>query len=407
MNNLFLKLKNLPLFLSAAFFFTAGTLIIINLITLIPSKQISALNEGFNSAITALFAFTACVMINWMATKNTKKAVAAGYCVLLFDAVLFTLCAVHISFILSIVLSLLLLFFFEKYNLLPAFCISALISFSAALVIGLSYDLLFSLLKSLCDILKGRGALFGAVSNVYSLLFSENLSKLFYHKDYSGTAFVNSKVVSGVIDVFKVQKVAGLNVSKYLSGKYFVNIFVSTGLFLLLYQKLEKEMKTAFVLCFALAFLFGDVRLLALFVLVYNPIMYFGYLLLIIVSYLTAYFLDIRIAFLKAGSLFELFKYIEKPVYFIITGLVIMVLTYFIESLILSKFDFHSKSFLPRNVKKLIDALGGRKNIEKLTDNMLYVKNPNLINILNIDCDIKGNAITLHSDELELIKEYV
>ena len=405
MNELFKRLKNLPFYLFPAFFFCAVTLII-NTLSLIPSKQMNALYEGIYSEITALFAFAACVMIVWFCCKNTKKAVAAGFCILLFDAVLYTLCSVHISFLFSIILSLVFLFFFEKYSLISAFGICFIISLTIALGLGLSYDLLFSLLKTLCSSLKGKGALFGAVNNAYSLMFSDNLSKLFYHMDYSGTAYVNSEIITGVVDIFTAQQVPGVNVSKYLSGKYFVNIFVSAGLFGLLYQKLEKEQKTAFLICFALAVLFGDVRLFALFILVYNPLLYFGYLLLIFVSYLTAYFLDIRIVFYKSGSLFELFKYIEKPVYFIITGLVITVLTYFIERIILSRFDFQKKKYLPSDVKKLINALGGDRNIEKITGETLYVKNPNLINILSVDCEIKGNAVNLYKDDLELIKEY-
>ena len=177
-------------------------------------------------------------------------------------------------------------------------------------------------------------------------------------------------------------------------------------MFLLLFKKFENEQQIAFACCFGLAVVFGDVRLFSLFILVYNPMMYFGYLLVTAISYLSAYLLDIRIAFLKTGSLFELFKYMEKPVYFIITGLVITVLTYFLESLILSKFDFQSRKILPLEIRKIVIALGGYRNIERISDEKVILKNPNLVNILNLDCEIKGSEVTLHPDDLCALKAY-
>ncbi|MBQ9531162.1 MAG: hypothetical protein IJR70_03715 [Eubacterium sp.] len=406
MNTLFIRLKNLPFYLCPAFIFTAGTMIFINLLTLIPSENMNALYDGLHSGITALFAFSGATFIIYFICKNTKKAVAAGYCVLLFDAVIYSICKVHISFVFVVILSLIFSFFFERGSLLAAFSVCSLISVITALSIGISYEYLFELLKAFCSSLKGKGALFGIINNAYSLLFSDNLSKLFYHKDYSGTAFVNSEIVTGVIDIFKAQKVAGIGVSKYMTGKYFVNIFVSSGLFLLLYQRFEKEQKMAFLLCFAIAVVFGDVRLFALFLLLYNPLMYLGYLFLIAVSYLSSYLLDIRIVFLKSGSLIELFRYLNKPVYFILAGLVITALTYFSESIILSKFDFQNRRIFPYGVKKLIAALGGERNIERIKENELTVRNPNLINILALDCEIKGNTVTLYPDDISALKPF-
>ena len=406
MNNLFLRLKNLPIYLCPAFIFTAGTLLVINIITLIPSKRFEALYEGVNTAIPALFAFAACALIVFYVCKNSKKAIAAGYSILLFDVVLFSLCNVHISFVFSIILSLLFSFVFERFNLVSAFTFCAVISLVLALLSGLGYDYLFSLLKALCSKLKGRGALFGLVNNAYSLFFSYNLSKLFYFKDYSGTALSESGIITGVIDIFKAQKVAGINVSKYLTGKYFVNVFVSLGLLLLLIRKLEEEKQAAFFISFLVAVIFGDVRLFALFILVYNPLMYIGYLFLVFVSYLSAFLLDIRIVFLKSGSLFELFKYMDKPVYFFLAGLVITVLTYFLESIIISKFDFQSSRFIPFEVRRIIKALGGERNIEKVRGDCVILKNSNLVDILSLDCEVHGNSVSLYSDEISLLKQY-
>ena len=325
---------------------------------------------------------------------------------MLFDLTLFSLCKVHISLVFAIILSIIFSFVFEKQNLLYGFIICALMSFVLAVAIGLSYDSLFSLLKGLCSFLKGRGSLFGAVNNAYPLLFSDNLSALFYHKDYSGSAYSNGRIISGVIDMFSAQKAAGVNASKYLSGKYFVNIFLSTGVFALLYQRLEREQKNAFLLSFLLALIFGDVRLFSLFLLIYNPLMYLGFLILIFISYFTAYLLDIRMVFMRNGSLFELIKYRDKLGYFIIAGLVLCILTYFAQSIILSKFDFQSRKILPYEVRKIISALGGERNIERIQGDEIHLKNPNLIDILRLDCEIRGSTVILNNDDIKSVKEF-
>lgn len=89
-----------------------------------------------------------------------------------------------------------------------------------------------------------------------------------------------------------------------------------------------------------------------------------------------------------------------------ITGFVIAVMTYFLFQIVISKFDIEKKKLLPKEVKKIVVALGGEKNIERIKMDKLYVKNPNLIDVLKLDCDINGNEITLHYGDLELIKEY-
>ena len=406
MTNLFYRLKNLPFYLFAPFFFCAFVLIIINLLSLFPADSFDALYSGISQAITSLFSFCSAAFITHFTCKNSKKAFAAGFCILLFDAVLFSLCSVHISFVFGIVFSLFFAAVYKKNALYQGFYLCALISLVAALAAGLLYDYFYSLLKLICFSLKGRGALFGAVNNLYSLLFSNNLSELFLHKDYSGTAFSGGRIVSGVIDIFEAQGFAGINASRYLSGKYFVNIFVCTPIFLLLYSRFERNGKNAFLLCFILGAVFGDIRLFSLFLLIYNPLMYLGFLLMIIISYFSAYLLDIQMVYLKEGSIFEMMKYIDKPVYFLAAGFVLAVLCYFFQRIILSKFDFQSRRILPYEVKKLVNALGGEDNIQKVDEERVELRNSNLIDILKLDCDIRGNSAFLNHDDLSLLKKF-
>ena len=71
-----------------------------------------------------------------------------------------------------------------------------------------------------------------------------------------------------------------------------------------------------------------------------------------------------------------------------------------------SRFDIMNGRYLPKHIKALVTALGGEDNLLKIDGDTLLVKNPNLIDILKIDCEIRQNAVSLYKDELELIKEY-
>ena len=406
MSELLYRLKHLTGYTAYAFVFCAFILIVINIIALFPAELFESLYIGISRGVGALFSVISCFLITYYICKNSKKAVAAGGCLLLFDLILFSLCSVHISFVIGLVLSLLFAFVFSKNSLLGGALICFFISLVLDLIIGLSNDLLLSSLKALCLALKGRGALFGAVNNLYSLLFSDRLSRLFLNKEYSGTAFLNGRIISGVLNIYKAQKAAGINASRYLAGKYFANSFVALGVYLNIYSKIEKEEQTGLTLCLFLSVIFGDVRLFALFILIYNPLMYLGYLLTVFISYLTAGLLDISLVYFKEGSVFELIKYRSRMIYFLIAGLVIMALSYFLQRLIISKFDFQSRKILPSEVQKIVDALGGSSNIQRISGSELYVKNANLIDILRLDCDIRGNLVTLNYDDLSLLKHF-
>ena len=403
MNDLFYRLKNLPIYLCPAFAFCAALLILINTISLFGFDE---LYSGVSAAAPVLFSCASALLMCHYSCKSFKKALAAGFCILAYDAVLFSLCSAHISFVFGIILSLFFSYIAKRFPIYQCFLICIFTVLVLSLSAGLSYEYLYSVLKKLCGILKGRGALFGAVNNLYSLLFSNNLSSLFFHKDYSGTAFSGGRIVSGVLDIFEAQGVAGTNASRYLSGKFIVNIFVCSALFLLINKRLDKNEKTALFICFLLAVLFGDIRLFSLFLLIYNPLMYLGFLLITAISYFSAYLLDVQLVYFKEGGIFELIKYRDKVLYFILAGFVIAVLTYFFEKIILSKYDFQSRKILPYDVKKIVSALGGDENIERINGERVELKNPNLIDILRLDCDIRGNNAYLNYDDLILLNKY-
>ena len=348
-----------------------------------------------------LFAFLLPLCAVYYSTKGFKKAMASGLCCLASSVVFSSFSGFHFSLMLSLLFAFICVKLFSSVKMVYGFAALILISLALGFALGLGYEYLFAFLKSAAVKLKGRGALFGAINNAYELFVSKSLSSLFYNTSYSISVINQNGIISGVMNVF-----SGRAVSQYLTGKYFVNTALTLGLFASLYKRVEGEVKLSLIAVCALAFVFGEVRLLCLFILIYNPVLYFSYLLCVFVSYLTPSLLDLRIGFKENASLFELFTYGNGFGYFISVFAVLAVLMYFVSRLVLARFDISRGRYVPKSVKLLVNALGGEDNLERLEGDILFVKNPNLIDIIKIDCDIRQNAVSLYQDEIELLKEY-
>lgn len=356
---------------------------------------------SFAGAAELTLAFLFPLFVVYYALKSFKKAAVSAFCV-------FSSCLVFYGFsgsFYSVLFSALLSFLCVKalggikyiWGAAGLFIICVAIGAGS----GLSYEYLYSLLKIIAKALADKGALFGTVNSFFELAVSPELSKLVYRTSYSGAVVDMNGIKSGVADIL-----AGRGVAKLLTGKYLVNISLTIGIFAVMFKRLKGAQLTAFCsICFV-ALVFGDARLLCLYILFYNPVLYIGYLFCVFVAYFIPSLIDLRIGFKFNASLFELFRYGNRWGYFIILAFVIAVLTYFVLRLIFSRFDIMKGRYLPKSVKIIVNALGGENNLERIEGETLYVKNPNLIDILKIDCEIRQNAVSLYSDEIELLKEY-
>lgn len=387
--------------------FLASFILVENLILLLPIEEGDTLYNYFSSGFSLLFCVIISGFIGYAYTKNTKKTIIISFSVSLSSMIIFALCGEYLSIIFAILISYFFSIIYKNIEIIYGFYILLAISVVFGVLIGTVYPYLYDLLKLFCNAVQNKRSLFGVINNAYTLLFTDNFEKFFYYKNYGTVVFVDKNILSGVKDIFAhTINNPGEIISKLMSGKYFVNIFVSLGVFFSLFKKLDSERNAAVaVLCFT-ALLTGEIKLLSIYLLLFNPILYIGYLGLIWISYFMSALLDIRIGFLRQGSIPELIKYGNNWLYFIITGIVIAVLTYFVFTIIMSKFNLSDKRFLPGNVKKLVNSLGGEKNIEKISNGKLYVYNPNLIDVLKVDCDIHENEVLLLQDDLDLLTDY-
>ena len=351
-----------------------------------------------------IFGVLFCAFTIYYSCKSIKKSAAAVCVILLSDAVFSTQTGVHFSLVFCVLLTLLMWLVFNNSELLIGFIISLFAGVLISVLFILINDGYTELLRSFAGLIKGRGAVFGVLSGVFNLFLGQGFDELFYHKAYSATTLINERIVSGAVDTFAAADSPQKSASEFLCGKYLAGIFIPAGIFVSLYDRLRKEVLFAFLFSLALSLLFGDSRIFHFMLLTVSPLLYIGSLILTFIAYTVCAFVDIRIGFVNGGNIIELFRYMDKPVYFILTGLITAVLSYFLTRLIAAKFNLLSFNELPRGVRKLVNSLGGRENILKVENGCVTVANPNLIDILNLDCEIHENSVTLIPDDFNLLK---
>ena len=338
-------------------------------------------------------------------TKSAEKGVVSGISIMCADLLYYSFSSYHFSLIFSLIAGICAIKVLMNQRISYSFCILFLSAFCLAFVFGLIHPLLNEYLNAFVKLISQKGFLFGSLSNLFDILFSNRFTQLFYHYGYSKTELINNGVVSGAVDIFKADENNSV-ISTYLTGKYFVNIFLTLGVFFALYKRLNEEVRLTFAAVCLTAILTGDVRLFSLFILIFNPVIYLAYLLAVSVSYLLPSLIKLNIGFENNGSIIELIKYGNSWGYFLISGVVLAVLMYFLSNLVMSKYKLSSGAYYPKEVKRIISLLGNESNIKKTQNNTVIVKNPNLVNILSLDCDIKGNVVSLNEEDIELIREY-
>lgn len=406
MSNVFLSFRKSTKHLSYPFIFSAVFLILGGILCSTPLVHTDGIRTLWRDYSPLIINALIIGFIVHYACKSSKSSITAITSFMICDLAYFCFSGYHFGILFTVIISYCAAKIISELNLFYAYTLTLIAGLLFGILLGVSYPLIKELLMEISAFFSGKGALFGALSNLYSITFGNDLMDIFYFNDYTGSAVIKDEIITGVKDFVTAENDASELVSRYLSGKYLANIFIPTGTYICIYKKLEKDELNAVTLSLILSALFGNNILFYAFVFFFNPIVYMGNLFAIFTGYLACTLIDICCGYVQEGSLIELIKYGDKWIYFILCGFVLTILSYFVTRLLIAKFDIRGRRILPKAVKKIVAALGGEDNIERISNGKLYVKNPNLINILKIDCDIHENEVTMIYDEMNMLKEY-
>lgn len=362
----------------------------------------------FSKVEPFLWCVVVCAFIASFATRDSKTSAVIVSAVLCSDLLCFSLCKETFGFGFSVLLS----FAFSKYlgelkmkYLLP---LSVGIGILSGILFGFAFPLWEKGIRTLASVISGNSFAFGGLCDAYNFMFGSLFPDLFYFKDYGGSTVINNSLVAGALNIFKASISQPLSaVSTYLTGRYFANVFLPVGIYLSLFKKIKSRFSIPLFLSLIVSVLFGNNTMFLIFIFFYNPFLFIAFAVGNALASLGSSLVDIRVGFIDNASVIEMIKYMSDVGYFLAVGLVCGALVYFISKYAVEKYDFDTYRFIPPSVKKLLDALGGAENIEKAENDYVTVYNPNLVNILKIDCEVCENKIMLSDDDLNTIKEYI
>ncbi len=339
--------------------------------------------------------------------KESAKSFAVSFSVLGANAIFLFSTNRPFGLLISVLLTLVIVMLGKNLDFEYLIITSSLLGVFIGLIFGLLDDVLQMYVKDFAYLIKGRAVLFGILNEVYVPFFGNFFTNLVYNSDCSVATVVDGEIVSGVQKIFLASsKIPRASVADYLTGKYFVNIFLALGTVLALIKKTYRRYFFSFSIPCVLSMIFGDNKLLLLFLLFYNPLIFVSFVLVGGIGYFVASLIDIRIGFDEFASVFNLVRYGKNMGYFLLVGFVLAVLIYFVVQIVVAKFDMDNQKYYPKDVRRLVKSLGGEQNIENLENGVLTVCNPNLINILNVDCEIRQNTVILIDNDYNLLKEY-
>lgn len=407
--NLFNKIQNSSLL---SFIICSVFTVIAEILSLIAHKLNGGLSvciNDFSSILINVIPYVFCYFIIQYFTTDKRwfKSFWGVLCLLLFS----TAYGSSISFIIGILTALFCAFFFEKFSAFVSLPITVVCSVIFGLCFKYISDAANNLQMNVAYSISGKGiitaVLFGVISAALSLFGNNSFADLFFYKSYGGTAIINDELVTGIKDLVA----GGYNgelVSELLTGHYFL-LFALAGIAFSLADELKSTQKVCLIIVAVSAVISGNIQLLILFIFLEGWHMYFSIMLMSALSFIAANLLKIQSAYLFSGSIIELFANIDKPVYLIFTGLVFVAIGFFTAKYSCLKFGISDSlnTYVPSRLNKLVNSLGGIVNIIKITDDIVEVRNPKLINNFEIDCEIKGNSVKINDEKIEELKEYI
>lgn len=361
----------------------------------------------FSSLLRSMIWIICCGFISLIITSNSKKALIVILSSVIIQVIYYTMTNNTFGMALILLFVVLLSLLSNKFDLLYSFIVLVFLSAVLGILLGITQGAFQYVLKLLASAIKNKSAIFSILNEGLQLIFGDDFSFLFYHTDFGGSNFINGRIVTGAVDIFSATKDNPTGVtSDYLTGKYYTNLFFPIGIALAFYNKLKEEHRFALIISMLMCIICGDNSIFSIFVILYNPLVFITYVLLSGVSNIVCRLVDIRIGFENSASIIELICYFQKPVYFFLIGVVFVGMMYFVCQYIISKYSFNDMRYIPKNIRRILNSLGGEDNIEKISDGFVYVYNPNLIDVLKLDCIINNNQVELIENDFEELLKY-
>lgn len=397
---------------------TVGSILIAlgELLTLISQNSggsIQTVLINFSQLSSNLLPYAFCYFFAVSAVNGKRWLVGSWsvLCLAVFITAYKAVSAGETSLVFGLIIGAVIWFTHKYFNSSITFiAISAVISILLGLALGYTYDAFVNFNMDLSSFISGRGllsgALFASVKTVNTLFDSDVFQNMFFYKSYGGSFFVNGEIVTGVKDLFAVMPNAK-EVSAYLSGNYYL-LFSVTGMSLAMLSNLKGAHKTALIVALSCMLLSGNLSVILLFFLLESPALLVAVILISVLSYVSAYIINVGAGYLYGGGIIEMFMYNSNRVYLIAGSIVFLAIGYFVYKYCYEKYGISDcyNIYIPTRLNRVVDALGGIKNIVRFKEDYVEVRNSQLVDNLRLECEINENIVRSPDKAVNELKEY-
>ena len=90
-------------------------------------------------------------------------------------------------------------------------------------------------------------------------------------------------------------------------------------------------------------------------------------------------------------------------------SIVFVAIGYFVSKYFYEKYGVSScfNIYIPKRLRKTVSSLGGVQNIIRISNDLIEVRNPKLINEIDLKCEVKENQIKIDLNKISDLKEYL
>ncbi len=365
--------------------------------------------DDLSSAVKNIIPYVFCFFLSYSILKGKKsiKAFICTFCLYIF----YSAFSERESIIFAIIIPLIAYFCFEKFDFYLSSVLILTVSVIFAVLFNVIYDYYLDIVMLISGGVSNKGVFssssFGLINTFLSAFDIKEFQNMFYFKSFGTGTVIDNSVISGAVNLFK-SNIISKSVSSFLSGRYYL-LFLLSGVFSILLTKVKGISKITLTALFICMLLSGNIGFILLFIFLENVYLFLSVCVLSSLCYLCADIVNLGIGFTLNGSVFEMFAYINKPVYLFSIGIVFFSLGYFVSRYFWEKVGISSavNVYIPKRLKESVSKLGGVSNILRINELEIEVRNPKMVDTINFDCEVKENKIIVEKSLIDNLKEYL
>ena len=250
------------------------------------------------------------------------------------------------------------------------------------------------------------GVVFGVLNTLLRPLSGAFEQPVYLHSA-GGTVWLNGQILTGAKNIFAA-KPDRLATALFLSGKG-LQLFLLPGFALTLADCGKTRSKAALALFTVGCVLSGHTELFTLFLALESPFLLLAFAGLTGGCYLGSALLNLHWGFLQNGGIVEFLLHNSSGALPYLVGVTFCVLAYFVSRYTVVRYGIaeHSCVWLPKDLRPLVQELGGLQNILAIENDGVQVRNSKRVNTLLLEGELKEDRFITDDPQIQALKEYL